>query len=83
MWHPWGHWFFWEASSRAGTLQGTLGRALLCRGGVPPAHQVPALGAAAVRGFLPRLGEIPGEAGARQGSGARRLQMPFLGNPGD
>lgn len=60
-----------------------LGRALMCLGGVPPPLWVPVLGAAAVQRFLLRLGEIPSEAGAQQGSGARKLQMPFLGNPGD
>lgn len=58
-----------------------LGRALMCLGGVPPTPV--GLGAAAVQRFLFHLGEIPGEAGAQQGSGACKLQMPFLGNPGD
>lgn len=83
MQHPWGHWFHWEASCRAGTLQVPLGTALVCLGGVPPPHQVPALGATAVQRFLLHLGGIAHEAGVQQGSGARKLQMPFLGNPGD
>lgn len=42
--HPWGHWFYWEASSRAGTLQVTLRRAPMCREGVPPTPLNPGAG---------------------------------------
>lgn len=57
----------------------------MCLGGVPPTPLGPSTQccAAAVQRFLLHLGKIPSEAGAQQGSGSCKLQMPFLGNPGD